>query len=516
MIDNTTRKIIKKNISDLNDELESLKKYKSLFESAPQYSNTQLRYTEEDKIISALKKFVNIYHSKLVTSTEIQELGIWVLDDKSFFDSFEVNDVFKKSLALCDTLIVETFKEIHEKNILLENTSNEDIQAEKSSDIKQIKAYMEKENIDWEDYWFSEYKKRTPEEIIKVEEKIKAQLLKEAVLFLQRNPDNDKTAEKLAIERWVKEYNLFDWQREEREEEYHESNISLLFTKVFNELLEHSELLIKSSDEKAEVRRKCNEQFFDRLKDQVSDKLDGVPALSIPYDNIEGMKRLVRKLILDFEPRLAPKIDMNELKSDVEDQINDETFDKYFAELPHFIKNYIGYRIDGEIKIKRSFVTVEEKVEFINRDAKRIQKGIHNEIALKYLEAERKRLNFTYPIEKELAKLVGEFLFAIDDRFPIQEFESNTGKVKEKIKHGQLIKICAKIYEDLLLNGKIDIKIEEYKSNKAISDIVVPKIEEEYIITKEQKETTHTYFRKRIIEAKKTKDGIKVIINKTS
>lgn len=148
MIDNTIEKIIEKNITDLNNELESRKKYKSLFESAPQYLNTQLRYTEEDEIISALKKFVNIYHSELVTSTEIQELGTWVVDDKSFFDSFEVNEVLKRSLALCDRLIVKTFEVIRKKNRLLENTSDEEIKENKLPDRQQIRIYLQKENIE--------------------------------------------------------------------------------------------------------------------------------------------------------------------------------------------------------------------------------------------------------------------------------------------------------------------------------------------------------------------------------
>lgn len=94
--------------------------------------------------------------------------------------------------------------------------------------------------------------------------------------------------------------------------------------------------------------------------------------------------------------------------------------------------------------------------------------------------------------------------------------ETETIENKKTIKHGQLIQICAEAYQKLLTSGELDIKIQEKKSNKAISQKVIPILEIEYEITNKQKETIHTYFRKRTIEAKKTSNVIKVITNKSS
>lgn len=369
-----------------------------------------------------------------------------------------------------------------------------------------------KENIDCVEYWFSEYRKRSPDEIKSIEEKIKYDLLEKAKNFLFSNPNEQKTAEKLASEWWEKDYNKFAWQKELRHLEYHDSNISLLCKDIINELLGSSTLLYKSANEKDEIRNNCYIAFFERLKDYTQETIDGLPSVSIPYSDTSAMQKFVKNILLEIEPRLVAIESPEDLKLNLNMATGNITLDNYFQLMPDFIKSHIRSRISENLLLKRTFVTIDELDAFINKCASRILKGIQTEV-IERIEFANDKLFIDFFSEEELKNLINEFLFAMDNRFEIIDSDKKSNS-KKRIKHGDINKICAAIYNELLINGQVDLKTTEKKSDRGITQKIIPVLEEKYFVPDEQKETIHTYFRKRIIEARKTKDGVRVIINK--
>lgn len=88
------------------------------------------------------------------------------------------------------------------------------------------------------------------------------------------------------------------------------------------------------------------------------------------------------------------------------------------------------------------------------------------------------------------------------------------GEKKQELPNGQLTKIAARKYTKAIEDGLIDYRIEETKKEKAITSIIIPIIEKEYILKTTQRRSLHEYFRKRRIEARKTKGNVKVVTHK--
>lgn len=220
--------------------------------------------------------------------------------------------------------------------------------------------------------------------------------------------------------------------------------------------------------------------------------------------------------------------EINEIKNQLSHHLYSDliTLEKvdYLIEVDKSRDNYVTYFLYDPIRyntfeevLNKSLLNlcIEWNDEEFNRLLERIDKlksfpkSESAQRILQYLDEVRFRFNEWYTNNSVEKKTTGETKTK-------QKEETETIENKKTIKHGQLIQICAEAYQKLLTSGELDIRIQEKKSNKAISQKVVPILEIEYEITNKQKETIHTYFRKRTIEAKKTSNVIKVITNKSS
>jgi len=81
------------------------------------------------------------------------------------------------------------------------------------------------------------------------------------------------------------------------------------------------------------------------------------------------------------------------------------------------------------------------------------------------------------------------------------------GKEKEEVPTRKLKELAAIAYKDILDRGIIDIKAEESKIDKKISNFVIPELEKKYKVKIKEKETLNDYFRQKRIEAKRKRDG---------
>jgi len=313
-----------------------------------------------------------------------------------------------------------------------------------------------KENIDWVEYWFSESRKRSAEEINAIEKEIKSDLLKSAKIYIKQNPHCKRTAKEIARERWEKEYNKFKWQIKIREEAYHESNITILFNEVFEELYNVSPLSIKSNDYREKLRGKCYSQFFARMVDHFKDSEINKSYSKIPIDDPTKMKNYICRILADIEPSLS----LQYKESSTTELILPSEYRSNYAILLELIKNHIGLRIEENVLVKRSFSTIEEKAKYIEELSPKVLKGIQTEMATRILNTHIYKEKFSELSNTEIILMIDQFLTAFNSRFSIPDQVT-----KKELKNKKSNNKPRKNYP-LLFNKILETCIIYYQKNK--------------------------------------------------